>query len=576
MAVGPVRETLPYVAVVYATASGEVACFGGRPLNPVRQLLSRYRTRFEVDMRPRRCAGVLSPDPLVSADGVHCFEVRVSFSVRVAGWQGAEAWVRSGVPDALPKVRGWFLSRFHGVGRDFPIEDSFALERRLEVLCAELPDVLDVGLRVYDCRVSVRPDAASLSYLQSLIGARRREELGKAEHTPNRADVVRKGELDALQDEFAVVSAARQAKALAGTLTTSEGLIRHYLVTHPHDAAVAFDMARRLEEVRAATTEHKHERALDLFRVMAEKDLVRAGDLDRMREQLTGTMDRATGGDGRTASAATPQLSGARPWDAPGTSAPHVPAPYSEEPVPGPQQPTATKAGPGETAASTRFPGTALIYLVLDESLGREYLDELQRGLQNLHATLSGEPDVSAVLRLCVLGMADTTEVRLPLARVGPGTPAPSLVTRRGLSYGRAFRTLRSLVGQDATVVRTESAQVLRPVVYFLTGGVPEEGNAWQAACQELTDRSVNPAAPRMVALGLGRAQPPAVRAVATFPEFAFVAAAHQDAAVATRTLAAFLCESVVGYGRRLAGGEATFTIVPPDGFRPAAGGGHE
>ncbi|MFI9154876.1 hypothetical protein [Streptomyces sp. NPDC053367] len=632
VAVGPTKATQPHLAVVYATAAGEVECFEGRPMRPTQQWFSRFRTRYEVDMRPHRRTAVLGRNPLVSADGVHIFEVTVSFSFRVDGWQGAENWVRAGLPDALPVVHGYLVGRFHGAGHRFPIEDFHGLERHLNQLVAA-PVVLPEGLQIYGCQVSARPDPKSLSHLESLIEAGRREALGAADHVPNRGDLVRGAELDAMRQKFQIDATARQADALAGTLTSSEGLIRHYLVTHPEDAAGAFEMAQRLAEARAATAELQNQRALGLFQVMAEKGLIQSGDLDQMREMLTGTVGRATGGGGQLPSATAPGLTAARPWDPPqlqagptpsaslqpGPAASQQPAPSAayqyapgaaQHPAPGASAPGAhvqpgapadpdafgqggapARATPGagaggyaptlqnlpagagvprQQAAPAPFTGAALIYLVVDESLSRECIGELQRGLDALHSALVGAPEVAAVLRLCVLGMAGTTEQRLPLAQVGPGTRTPLLMGRAGLSYAEAFRTLKSLIGQDATLVRSEGRQVLRPVVYFVSGGVPDEGGAWRDAHRELTDQNANPAAPRLVALGLGKAEKQAVAAIATFAEFAFLAAPHQDAVSAAHNVAAFLRDSVVGYGRGLAGGEANFTISAPDGFRRA------
>jgi uncharacterized protein YegL len=582
MAVGPTKATQPHLAVVYATAAGEVECFEGRPMKPSQQVFSKYRTRYEVDMRPQRRTAVLGRSPLVSADGVHNFEVTVSFSFRIDGWQGAENWVRAGLPDALPVVHGYLVGRFHGAGHRFAIEDAYGLERHLNQLCAQ-PVVLPEGLQVYGCQVSARPDPQSLSHLEALIEADRRGALGAAEHAPNRGDVVRGAELDALRQKFQIDATARQAEALAGTLTTGEGLIRHYLITHPDDAAGAFEMAQRLAEARAATAELQNQRALGLFQAMAEKGLIQAGDLDQMRQMLTGTVGRATGGEGQLPAATAPALGDARPWDPPQLQAAPAPnasaqptAPASAAPAPALPTPTLVNRQAGDAAphrqasAPAPFTGAALIYLVLDESLDRECLGELQRGLDALHSALAGAPDVAAVVRLCVLGMAATTEHRLPLAQVGPGTRSPILVARRGRSYTEAFRTLKSLTGQDATVVKSEGRQVLRPVVFFLTGGVPDEGTAWHDAHRELADQAVNPAAPRMVALGIGRAEKQAVASMATFPEFAFLAAPHQDTASAAHNVAAFLRDSVVDYGRGLVGGEASFTVSPPDGFRRA------
>ncbi|GEC09097.1 hypothetical protein SSP24_67520 [Streptomyces spinoverrucosus] len=565
MAVGPTKATEPHLAVVYATASGEVACFEGRPMKPSQQMFSKYRTRYEVDLRAYQRSAVLGRNPLVSRDGVHAFEVTVDFAFRIDGWKGAEDFVRSGLRDPLPVVHGHLVSLFHGAGQRFAIEDSFGLQHHLNQLCAQ-PVVFQEGLKLYGCQVHVRPDAKSLTHLESLIEAGRREHLGAAEHIPNKGAVVRQAEIEAIQQQAQIEATARQADALADTFTTSDGLIRHYLITHPHDAAGAFEMRRQLEEARAATAELQNQRALGLFQVMAEKGLIQAGDLEQMRQQLTGTVGRATGGDGALPPLTTPQLTGGRPWDPP-----QLP-PADQSPAPG-YTPTVVSPTVGPSTPSgplARTAPTALIYLVVDESLDRACLDELQRGLDALHSALSDAPDVSRVLRLGVLGMAATTEQRLSLAEVGPGTRTPLLVGRRGLSYSQAFRTLRPLIGQDVTVVKNDGAQVLRPIVYFLTGGAPDEGAAWRSDYHDLTDTDRNRAAPHLIALGFGRAEAQAVRGVATRPEFGFMAAPHQDAASAAHSCAAFLRDSVVSYGQRLASGEANFSINPPDGFRRA------
>ncbi len=54
-------------------------------------------------------------------------------------------------------------------------------------------------------------------------------------------------------------------------LTNSEGLIRHYLITHPGDAAGAFEMSRQLESRPDGHRELQNQRALGLFQVMAER-----------------------------------------------------------------------------------------------------------------------------------------------------------------------------------------------------------------------------------------------------------------------------------------------------------------
>ncbi|GAA3295950.1 hypothetical protein GCM10020295_24410 [Streptomyces cinereospinus] len=356
VAVGPTRATEPHLAVVYATASGDVACFEGRPMKPSQQVFSKYRTRYEVDLRAHQRSAVLGRNPLVSRDGVHAFEVTVDFAFRVDGWKGAEDFVRSGLRDPLPVVHGHLVSLFHGAGQRFGIEDPFGLQYHLNQLCAQ-PVVFPEGLRLYGCQVYVRPDAKSLSHLESVIEAGRREHLGAAEHVPDRGAVVRQIEIDTIRQQARIQATARQADALADTLTTSDGLIRHYLITHPHDAAGAFEMRRHLEEARAATAELQNQRALGLFQVMAEKGLIQAGDLEQMRRQLTGTVGRATGGDGALPSLTAPQLPAARPWDPPRLP-PAGPAEPAQAPPGRPPAVLSPTVGPASGAAPSAPPAT--------------------------------------------------------------------------------------------------------------------------------------------------------------------------------------------------------------------------
>ncbi|MGW1714055.1 vWA domain-containing protein [Streptomyces sp. NPDC002156] len=578
-AVGPTKAREPHLAVVYATASGEVVCFDGRPLGPGQQVFSKYRTRYEVDMRPQHRSAVLRNNPLVSRDGVHAFEVNISFTFRVDGWKGAEEFVRAGLTDPLPLVHGHLVSLFHGAGQLFSIEDSFGLQRHLNQLCAT-PANLPQGLLVDGCRASVRPDTKALAFLESLIDADWKERRDSAEHVPAVGGAHRGGQLDAIKQGYEIESTKRQADSFAGMLTNSEGLIRHYLVTHPGDAAGAFEMSRQLEAARMATAELQNQRALGLFTVMAEKGLIVAGDLDLLRQQLTGQVGLATGGHVPLSATATPALPGARPWDAPAAQLTVAPAPAQQQPAQGQAPapvyeptlvvPVQSDAAPASAPAPAAFSGAALIYLVLDESLDRGCLDELNRGLASLHSALSGAPAVSAALRLCVLGMAAATEVRLPLDTVLPSTRTPILTGRPGRSYTHAFRTLQALLRQDVALVKTQRTQVLRPIVLLLTGGVPDEGPGWRAAYAELVDQGGNSIAPHLIALGLGGAEASAVRTLATRPEFGFRAAPHQDAASAAHSVAAFLRDTIVGYGQRLGAGDPQFTLTAPDGFRAA------
>ena len=568
--VGPTKATQPHLAVVYATALKEVDCFEGRPMTPSQQVFSKYRTRYEVDMRDHQRRAELGNNPLVSRDQVHEFAVTVTFSFRVDGWEGAEKWVRGGLPDALPVVHAHIVRLFHGAGQKFDIDNSFGLEYHLNQLC-DGPMPLPEGLLLHDCRASVRPDAKSREFLTALEEARRREQLGQADHVPNVGATMRELEIEAIRQQAGIAGRQREAASLADTPMTVEGLIRAYMIQNPNDREGAVAMLMRLREAETARLEAREGQARDLFQLMIDKKIVRPGDLNFVVDQVVNQLQGAP--------SPAPSLPGGgagRPLPITGTPAPPWPA---SAPTPGPPAPGAsvpTWAGPAATAppaapASRAFTGAALVYLVLDESLDPGSLDEVNRGLRALHDALSGSPEVSAALRLSVLGMAGDTQVRLEQETVVAGTRTPILMRRQGRSYEQAFRTLRALLPQDVAVVKAQRLAVLRPMVYFVSGGVPDEGGAWLDSYQELVDPARHPSAPHVVACGLGAAEAGAIRRIATQPAFGHVAGPNADAASAAHSCAGFLRDSVVDYGRRLAAGVTEFTIVGPDGFRPAA-----
>jgi uncharacterized protein YegL len=582
VALGPTKSKLPYLSVVYATASGDVECFDGRPLSPSRQVFSRYRTRYEVDMRDQSRTVLLGRTPIVSRDKVHEFEVTVTFGFHIDGIEGAKAWVAGGQPDALAVVYGYVNSLFHNTGQNFDIEDSFGLQSALNQHCAgSVP--LHPGLRFHDCRVSVRPDAASRAYLNGLLEARRTETTGRAVHQADVGELTRRIELDTQRQLADLETTRRQDAALGSVLNTSESMIRYYLVSHPEDAANAVEMMRQLEEARSHHTGEQYDRALGLFKMMTDTGLILPGDVNQMRDQLVGQVQAATGG--LAADPARPNAG----WDAPlalGDAAAAGPPAYAGPP---PRYPRAGQDGAGAAApqgtgefyeptlvtptakppASPAFPAATLIYLVLDESLAPSALDELNRGLSALHDALSGNPVASAAVRLCVLGMAADTQIRLSLDHVGPATRTPILVRRPGLSYAHAFRTLLMLLPQDVALVKSQRTAVLRPMVFLLSGHAPDDGN-WSDAHDELVDVSRHPSAPQIIACGLGEAEPGAIGRIASRAEFGHVAAPHSDAASAAHSYAAYLRDCVLDFGQQLAAGSSEFNVPAPDGFRPA------
>src|ERR671927_479366 len=90
------------------------------------------------------------------------------------------------------------------------------------------------------------------------------------------------------------------------------------------------------------------------------------------------------------------------------------------------------------------------VYVLADESYSmREHIDQLNKGLADLHDALLGEPMAAAKVRFSVLGFADDVKQRMRLADLRRETKIPTLSTRGRTSYQRAFADLRRRLPAD-------------------------------------------------------------------------------------------------------------------------------
>ena len=105
----------------------------------------------------------------------------------------------------------------------------------------------------------------------------------------------------------------------------------------------------------------------------------------------------------------------------------------------------------------------------------------------------------------------------------------PSLKCRNATSYGAAFNALLQQIPQDVTALKAQHYAVHRPAVFFLSDGQPNDGEGWVRLHAQLTDHAWFPAAPNIIAFGIGAADPATILRVATKPEFAFVSMTGAD-----------------------------------------------
>jgi uncharacterized protein YegL len=210
------------------------------------------------------------------------------------------------------------------------------------------------------------------------------------------------------------------------------------------------------------------------------------------------------------------------------------------------------------------------VYVLADESFSmRRHIDQLNQGLADLHDALLSEPMAAAKVRFSILGFADGVKPRLRLADLRRETEIPKLVARGRTEYGRLFADLLRRLPADVRSLKGDGYRVHRPAVFILTDGQPSDDD-WRDALHRLVDHDVTPAAPNIIACGIGSARASTILELATRPEFAFVALAGVDIGAAIAQFCAALTKSIINSAP--VGGPRTPRLVveQPSGFSMA------
>ena len=112
-----------------------------------------------------------------------------------------------------------------------------------------------------------------------------------------------------------------------------------------------------------------------------------------------------------------------------------------------------------------------------------------------------------------------------------------------------------------------------RPVIYLLCASTPADSPAWQTHYQNLTDRTGFPAAPNIVACGIGEMDPAVIKTITAHPQSTgWVADPTMPMSEAAARYAAFVRRSIAALGRAHITGSPDAIWEAPDGFRSADG----
>jgi uncharacterized protein YegL len=210
------------------------------------------------------------------------------------------------------------------------------------------------------------------------------------------------------------------------------------------------------------------------------------------------------------------------------------------------------------------------VYVLADESASMSpYAGELNTGLSSLHEALRSEPMIAAKIRLSVLGFSDNVIVRMALADLRNEDGLPRLVIRTGTNYSAVFDDLLRRIPQDIATLKGTGYLVHRPAVFFLSDGQPNNFN-WRKPHGRLTDKSVTPAAPNIIACGIGDVKPQTILQVATRQDFAFVSVPGANIGASIAKFFVALTASVIQSGRSLNSPSPELVVERPEGFTMA------
>jgi len=207
------------------------------------------------------------------------------------------------------------------------------------------------------------------------------------------------------------------------------------------------------------------------------------------------------------------------------------------------------------------------IYFVADESGSMmTNVNQMNQGLTSLLDAMQGEAMAASKVRFSIIGFHDLATCHLPLADFRQLEGMPTLGAYGSTSFASAFQDLQSRIPADVKALKDQGYLVNRPAVFFLTDGYPNGGDGWEQLHADLVDPGFK-ARPNILAFGIGAADPTNIRAIATKPEFAFIADSSMDTGAALTKFMVALTQSIIKSGHASSDGQAGFQLEEPEGF---------
>ena len=550
----PVKSRDPNVAAVYATTSGDIVYFDGRPLRFAQQFMTSCRTRYDVDLSDHRRSAEMRSTPLRTQDG-HYFIATVTVAFRV---HDPREVVRRGMQDAMPVIYSFLARTFQPIIEQFGIGQAGAAENAIRrAFAVEMP--LPEGLTVFDLDLRLNPDEASSEYLRKRVAAARELDTDDDQHKVEVQRTLHGTQIAGITQTARLNAQEAERRALGDRPLTPEEMYRDYLSRYPESPEKATALFLEYQRtLYGQHTEHE-ERRTEFVKFMMQNGVVQPGMFQQFVEGAAQQL-----GVGGTAGAIG---AGAASWH----QAPVLPGPGTRPPEQpnGKPNPVVLEQTPG-TREWTPAAGVQPVYVLVDESAeAAQCLEESAEGLRLLLDNLRRAPGI----RLSVLGFADQVTPRMPMTAVDAHTQPPWLTTRGRTSFAATFEALYSRITPDVEGLKQQQLPVRRPLVFLLAASAPADEGVWRTPYDRLMDSATHRYAPKVVACGVGGAPERLIATIATQPEFGYIAAPGSDVRTGVEQYWQTLTRSLVAYNRSLVDGEvAELGFDLPPGFRIAGG----
>jgi uncharacterized protein YegL len=145
-------------------------------------------------------------------------------------------------------------------------------------------------------------------------------------------------------------------------------------------------------------------------------------------------------------------------------------------------------------------------YFVCEESESMDSMGgiaAMNQALPDIHAEIASNPLVADKCLLGVIGFADNAEELMTLTHLSDVVDMPGFRSRGDCRYSPVFTLLKEVIARDVEDLKSCGAEVIRPAVFFITGGEPTDDPAWENSYRSLMDKATFRQYPNIIAFGV-------------------------------------------------------------------------